>query len=395
MKIVQFGAGNIGRSFLGQLFSRAGWETVFVDVNSDLIKLLNERRYYNVVIKREERKDEVRRVGPVRAVSGGKAASFELIDADLAAISVGITALQAVLPDIAFGLTLRREYRGDHPLNIIIAENGRSTKRIFANTLSMLLEKTYPIERLVGLVETSIGKMVPLLRTEDLRVDPLRLFAEEYEDLILDGKGFLGRIPPIIGLHPVDDIKAYVDRKLFIHNLGHAAAAYLSYRINPEKTLLAQALELPEVEEGTRKAMEQAASALLLEYPNAYVQKDLEDHIDDLLHRFKNSALGDTVHRVGRDLPRKLGREDRIVGALLLCARKGCPMDAITQVYGAALDFAAPDESGLLYRDDEHFRAHILPRGLDAILTEVSGLRSDDSTDMVVIAAIKAIFHQT
>jgi len=51
MKLVQFGAGNIGRSFIGQLFSRAGYEVVFADVVPEVIRLLNERRRYRVEIK--------------------------------------------------------------------------------------------------------------------------------------------------------------------------------------------------------------------------------------------------------------------------------------------------------------------------------------------------------
>ena len=34
-KILIFGAGKIGRSFIGQLFSRAGYELVFIDANKD------------------------------------------------------------------------------------------------------------------------------------------------------------------------------------------------------------------------------------------------------------------------------------------------------------------------------------------------------------------------
>ena len=43
-KAVQFGAGNIGRGFTGQLFSESGFEVVFVDVVQSLVDLLNERK---------------------------------------------------------------------------------------------------------------------------------------------------------------------------------------------------------------------------------------------------------------------------------------------------------------------------------------------------------------
>jgi len=45
-KMIQFGAGNIGRSFIGQLFSRSGYEVVFVDINKELIKEVNKKRVF-------------------------------------------------------------------------------------------------------------------------------------------------------------------------------------------------------------------------------------------------------------------------------------------------------------------------------------------------------------
>ena len=39
---------------------------------------------------------------------------------------------------------------------------------------------------------------------------------------------------------------------------------------------------------------------------------DLEDHIDDLIYRFRNKALQDTIFRVGQDLTRKLSYDDRL-----------------------------------------------------------------------------------
>ncbi len=392
MKLVQFGAGNIGRSFLGQLFSRASWEVVFVDVNPRLIQLLNEKKQYVVVVKRENAPDERRLVGPVRAVDGrdADAVAAELADADLAATSVGKAVFAKILPVIARGLALRRERRGDRPLDIVIAENARGADQFFRQVLGAELGPAYPLDRLVGLVETSIGKMVPIMRAADLEVDPLQVFAEEYEQLILDKRGLRGPLPSVAGLYPVENIQAYVDRKLFVHNLGHAAAAYFGYRADPAVELLADAMLLPGVAAGARAAMNQTADALAAEYADAYSRADLAAHIDDLLARFRNRALGDTVHRVGRDLYRKLNRDDRLIGALLLCVRRGLPGNAVAAACRAALDFAATDEQGALFPEDARFRAEALPRGLATVLREVSGLDAADPVDAAALAAISA-----
>jgi len=420
MKLVQFGAGNIGRSFIGQIFSRALWEVVFIDVDETLVKLLNEKQYYTVVIKREGRADEKRRIGPVRAVNGMDIAAVaaELAGADIAGTSVGKNALPKILPVIAQGLEARLRLKNDVPLDIIIAENDREAPDLFRSVLSLKLGPEYPLEKLVGLVETSIGKMVPIMKAADLAADPLQLFAEEYETLIVDQKAFKNPLPDIPELQPVDPIAAYVDRKLFIHNLGHAAAGYLGYEAlcknkNTAKLIgftIPEALALPEVENNVYRVMNQAADALALEYPQSkypgsYSREDLAAHIDNLLFRFKNSALGDTVHRIGRDIRRKLAREDRITGAMLLCAKHQLPFDTIAKVYQAALNFAAPAEDGQLFPADEEFRKiygldtpenknrqRIDDSKLKRILGEVSGLDSSRSEDAIVI---KEVFSKT
>ena len=406
MKLLQFGAGNIGRSFIGQIFSRAAWDVVFIDVKQELIQMLNDRRYYTVVIKREGQADEVRRIGPVRAVDGRdiEAIAGEITGANLAAVSVGKNALPSVLPILARGLSLR-----SFPLDIIIAENDREAPALFRSVLFNELGPAYPLDTLVGLVETSIGKMVPIMKEADLAVDSLQLFAEEYETLIVDKIAFKNPLPAIPELFPVDPIAAYVDRKLFIHNLGHATAAYLGYtealtQKNSQSLntfTIPEALALPKVEKKVRRVMSQAADALVkeypqLKYPGVYNREDLQSHIEDLLYRFKNSALGDTVHRVGRDLKRKLSREDRIIGAMILCAKHGLPFGEIAQVYRCALEFAAPAENGKIFPADTEFhkkyqtdksdRIMLERTSAEKIFMEVSGL--DNIKDSLVIKEI-------
>ena len=383
---VQFGAGNIGRSFIGRLFSAAGYETVFVDVDEGLIALLNERRSYRVVVKANGRPDEVLEVGPVRAVDGRDAAALarELLSADFAATSVGLGALPAVISSMAPALVARRE-AGRAPLDIIIAENIRNGATFFRERLASKLGSYVEPSELAGFVETSIGKMVPIMPREALEADPLQLFAEPYDSLIVDGRGFSSKPPALPGLRLVDDIGAYVDRKLFVHNLGHATAAYLGYRAQPALKFLWQALELPGVEAKVREAMGEAADALHAAYPAALDRAELSTHIDELVARFGNRALGDTIHRVGRDLARKLAREDRLVGACLLAARRDLPFATIAEAVRAAFVFKAPEEGGSLSSQDAAFHARYGEGELERVLREVSALDPGQPFDRRVI----------
>ena len=62
--------------------------------------------------------------------------------------------------------------------------------------------------------------------------------------------------------------------------------------------------------------MWESGRALIAKYPHVFGEADQEKSIEDLLRRFFNRALGDTVFRVGRDLRRKLGPNDRFIAAM-------------------------------------------------------------------------------
>ncbi|OGD37756.1 hypothetical protein A2V94_06890 [Candidatus Atribacteria bacterium RBG_16_35_8] len=385
-KLLQFGAGNIGRSFIGQLFSRSGYEVVFIDINKELVKELNKKRAYKLVIKRNEFPDEIILIDNVRAIDGydKEAVIREIVDTDILATAVGKYTLPQIVSVIAQGLQLREEKRGKNPLDIIIAENFRNVADYLRKELKSLLPLEYPFEGLVGLIESSIGKMVPLMKEEDKKKDLLWVFAEPYNTLIVDKKGFKNPIPQIRDLWAVENIKAYVDRKLFIHNLGHSSAAYLGYQYNSKMTFIYEALEVPEIYKIVREGMKQSAVALNEAYPKDLALPDLQNHIDDLLFRFQNKSLEDTIFRVGRDLYRKLDKNERLIGPMLLAQRQGTPYNKIKVTFYAALDFKAKDQKGEMYPLDKIFFQREYPRGLKHILKSVCHLFSHQDEEVKV-----------
>ncbi|TVQ37934.1 MAG: mannitol-1-phosphate 5-dehydrogenase [Spirochaetaceae bacterium] len=389
MNLLQFGAGNIGRSFIGQLFSRAGWTVTFVDVDQHIVAAINRRRAYPVVVKHPDGREETIEVKGVDAIDGRdrEAVVAAVHNADLVATAVGTQALPSVVELIAEGLKRRQ-----NSVSIIIAENIRNGAAVVRDELRKHLPPDSAVLSRTGLVESSIGKMVPLMTEADRQSDPLRVFAEPYNTLILDRLGFRGPVPAVAGIKAVDNITAYVDRKLFVHNMGHAACAYLGYREDPQLTYIWQAVELDAVHQTARAAMQQSAAALVRAYPNDLDAAVLTEHIDDLLTRFSNRSLGDTIYRVGRDLPRKLHKGDRLIGAMLLAQRMECPYDQIIEAARAALAFRAVDESGQLYPNDRLFLENDLPRGTRHVLGSVSELDPDDAIEHQVFSRLLASF---
>jgi mannitol-1-phosphate 5-dehydrogenase len=276
------------------------------------------------------------------------------------------------------------------PLDIIIAENMLSAADFVREQLIKNLPSSFHVDSMVGLIETSIGKMVPIMPLAELERDPLVVFAEPYNTLILDGKGFKLPIPEIKGLAPKSNIKAWVDRKAFIHNLGHATAAYYGYSEYPEAVYMYEVLDDKDVLQFTRKVMLQSAEILRAAYPGEFTAADLEEHIDDLIYRFRNKALQDTIFRVGQDLTRKLSYDDRFMGAIHLAMKYQKPYDLILQAMSYGLSFRARDETGNCFPSDINFH-NSLSRDFESTMTGLPGF--NPVSDLPVIIKLKELYN--
>ncbi len=353
-KLVQWGAGNIGRSFIGQIFGRNGCRVIFVDVNDELIRALSESGSYNVVSVSSRGREAIT-VSGVEALHAGDTERLNeaILEADYLSFSVGKNILPKAAPQAAAAIARRYALRPEAPLDIIIAENVHDGADLMRSLLSEHLPPSFPVESYLGFVETSLGKMVPIQSGQDI----LTVYAEPFNTLILDRNGFRGELPDFPEIKAVAPISAYVAEKLYIHNLGHAASAYLGYRRNPEIRYIWEVMEDPEVRREAKRAMEQAGELLRALYPGVFTAGEVSSHIDDLLDRFANRALGDTVFRVGRDLQRKLHKEDRLMGAILHAEELDLPWDAIGRAWCAGLEFRCTDEKGEPFPADRGFLA--------------------------------------
>lgn len=373
MKLAQIGAGNIGRSFIGQLFSRAGYEVVFIDIDDALVDALNERRSYTVEIK--DANPETLVIENVRAVNGRDIprAAGEVATADVVATAVGPDALPQVCPMLAMALVRRAELGGG-ALDIVICENMRHAATFMRDGLAPHLPPDFLLDDAVGLVETSIGKMVPIMTPEQRRADPLLVFAEAYNTLIVDGTAFKCGVPPVPGIEPKRNMAAWVDQKLFVHNLGHALLAYLGYLLIPGVRFVWEAVDDPAVGQATREGMWESGRALMAEYPDELDEATETQQIEGLLRRFANRALGDTIFRVGRDLRRKLAPDDRLIGALRLDAKHGVAAPMTTLGAAAAMLFRATADEGRMFPRDAEFVEAIYSQGPEHVLRTVCEL---------------------
>ncbi|NLE44583.1 MAG: mannitol-1-phosphate 5-dehydrogenase [Chloroflexi bacterium] len=376
---VIFGAGSVGRGFLGQLFCESGHEVVFVDVDEPLVQALGEKGAYTLRLAGVESTQDIT-VGPVRAIDGRdlEAVATVVAGAQLAATAVGARALPIIARPIAMGLEQRWRSGNERPLNVIICENLHDAPELLSGYVREALPEQWRsrLDALVGFVPAVIARMAPVPTPEQRAADITLIVAEPYKVLPVDRDAFVGRIPQVVGMAPVTPFSAYVERKLYIHNASHAMLGYLGYRRGWEYGY--EALVDPEVRRRLESAVDESARALVAEH--GLDLDELREHVRDLLNRFGNRALADPIDRLARDPLRKLAPQDRLVGAARLAEKHGIAPDGLAWGIAAALAYDNPA--------DEHaveLQRRISDRGVISTLADVCGISEDESLAEAVL----------
>ncbi len=341
-KFIMYGAGNIGRGFIGQTFSDAGYKVGFIDINKEVIGRLNQDKCYpvNVVTTNENVEKIVKNVYGIDGTDV-ELVSNEISSCDLMATAIGVNVLKFIAKPIALGIKKRAEGT-KKPLNIIICENLIGADEY----LKGLILKEIPeledfVNSSVGFIEASIGRMVPVMTEEKKEGNPLRVYVEPYNILPVDKNAFKGEtVSDVANLYPYAPFNLFIQRKLFMHNMSHAVLSYLGYLKGYE--YIYEAVEDDELKFIALKVLSRLAVAVAKE--NGASVDFLLDHADNLLFRFTNRALGDTIKRVGKDTKRKLSANDRLIGALNLAEKHGVEASYIAIGIAAGLLFNPSDD---------------------------------------------------
>ena len=156
-------------------------------------------------------------------------------------------------------------------------------------------------------------------------------------DLDPDWAGFQSGIPVF---DPKPDLVPFAEAKLYGHNAGHALAAYLArllgftwmHQLRERADLLTVVVEAMAKESGAPLARRYAGVDPL------FAPEGFRAHASDLVGRMVNPFVRDTVARVGRDPARKLGWNDRLIGAMRLALEAGIEPRRYAWGAAAALD---------------------------------------------------------
>lgn len=362
---VHFGAGNIGRGFIGLCLAKSDYKVIFVDVNKEIISQLNSRNGYMVDFVGENPSSEV-----VSGVSGIDIADTEKLaghiqHADLITTAIGPNILPAIAPVIAKCLEIRVKTNAT-ALNIIACENmvGGSThlrKLVFEN---LSAEIRPLVEESVGFPDATVDRIVPVQHNDD----PLHVKTEPYSEWDVNKSQFKGGVPEITGLTWVDNLTPYIERKLYTINTSHTAIAWIGAFYGYK--LIREALADERVTSLARQVLEETAVFLIAKHH--FEPAKHKQYLETTLDRFSNPFIDDEVSRVGRSPIRKISAGERLMEPMLGAYAQGKnPLGLATAVAAACYYTDERDSESL------ELQKQISHNGLKQTLSLYTGLQSE------------------
>ncbi|QYH35371.1 mannitol-1-phosphate 5-dehydrogenase [Salinibacterium sp. M195] len=375
MKAVHFGAGNIGRGFVGLILHKAGYEIVFADVAAELIDSLAAADSYQVhEVGAEPRTETVNNFRALNSASNEADVIAEIATADMVTTAVGPNILKFVAPLIAKAIKDRADDLP--PLQVLACENALYATNNLRTEVAVAVDAETLAAKAI-FANTAVDRIVP---AQDSAAG-LDVTVEDFFEWAIESAPFGENIPEIADVHFVADLEPYIERKLFTVNTGHATLAY--HGRNHGASTLAEAMGITVVANEVDAVLAETSAMLIAKH--GFDAADHAAYVATCVRRFSNPHLPDTPERVGRSPLRKLSRNERFISPASELAAAGTTPTALLRAVGAALQFDVPE-------DPESVRMLELRSSLTAaeFVTQVMGIGEGDALFAAAVETVEA-----
>ena len=336
MQAVHFGAGNIGKGFIGDLLHDSGFYITFVEVNDAVVQSINRTNSYDIYVI--DKNYEKRTINNVSALSSGEEEITEaILDADMVTTSVWADNLAKVAPVIAKGLQKRIDNKKEK-LNILACENALyATDILKKEILKNLKADESELNNYACFPNVSVDRLALNIIKDG---EPAVEIDSSFELVIEKNKLVNPDTEPIKGAIYAENLTMYLERKLYIVNCGHAAAAYLGFLKGYK--IVQDALKDKEILEEVLGAMNESAAVLHKRF--GFSHEDLQKFIQKNIKRFTSEAVKDDILRVGRSPIRKLDPTDRLVAPALGCIEYNYETKYLSKIIAAVFHYENPND---------------------------------------------------
>lgn len=379
MLALHFGAGNIGRGFIGQLLHEAGYDICFADVNQIVIDDINNMgKYYIEIVGDEPKRIEITNIEAVNSNDEAKVVE-KIVNADIITTALGANILKYIAPVIAKGL-LKRVQLNLKPINIIACENmiNGSAKLRDLVYEQFNEENLNKVKGYAGFPNAAVDRIVPLQHNDE----KLLVKTEAFFEWDVESSAVAGEKPQINGVTYVDNLQAYIERKLFAVNATHASIAYLGH-VHGYKTIY-EATKDENIMQTVRGVTQETGRLLNQKYGF-----DLEKHqkyIDMIMARFSSPYISDDIVRVARSPIRKISPVERLTAPAKQLTDRNLPVENLVKVIAAAMHFANEHDSEAV-----QLQAYIKANSVKEAVIKYCGLNENDVLTEKILQAYEEI----
>ncbi|KRL02469.1 mannitol-1-phosphate 5-dehydrogenase [Liquorilactobacillus capillatus] len=380
MKDVHFGAGNIGRGFIGETLAANGFEITFVDVNEQIINALNDKKTYTIELADESHKHiQVSNVCGINNGQDPKAVVAAIQEADLVTTAIGPKILKFIAPLIADGIKARQEAGKADKLDVIACENMIGGSQSLKKDVYSHLDKegqTFA-DKNIGFPNAAVDRIVPLQKHED----PLFVSVEPFKEWVVDEHQMANPSLKLTSVEYAPDLEPYIERKLFSVNTGHATVAYTGKYHGYED--IGSAIKDPAVLGQLKKVLKETGDLLINKW--GFERAKHEAYQQKIIGRFQNPYLSDDIARVGRTPIRKLGFDERFIRPIRESKERGLSYAALLETVGMIYAFDEPKDE-----ESQKLQELLKEKPLVDVVKETTGLQDEELIQEVVASAEKA-----
>ncbi|GEP19250.1 mtlD protein [Pediococcus argentinicus] len=374
MNDVHFGAGNIGRGFIGETLADNGFTITFVDVNETVIDEINKRGTYEVELAAEGHKKIT--VKGVNGINNGKEPE-KVVDAiaktDLVTTAIGPKILPFIAPLIADGIKARQKANNTTKLDVIACENMIGGSQFLKGEVYKTLsddDKKFADEY-IGFPNAAVDRIVPIQKHDD----PLFVSVEPFKEWVVDESQMKNPSIKLDGVEYAESLDPFIERKLFSVNTGHATVAYTG-KFNGYETI-GDAIKDEKVLNQLKGALAETGDLLIHKWNfdpathKAYQEK--------IIGRFQNPYISDDIARVGRTPIRKLGFDERFIRPIRELKERGLDYSVLLDTVGMMLRFNEPADD-----ESQKLQALLKEKSVEEVVKEVTNLKDQDLIDEIV-----------
>lgn len=378
---VHFGAGNIGRGFIGETLADNNFEIKFVDLNETIIDELNKRNGYDIQIAAPNGKEiHVKNVSGINNKKNPQKVIEAIQNADLVTTAIGPNILKFIAPLIADGLKARMDAGNDKKMDVIACENmiGGSSK-LKEYVYDNLDEETAEfVSNYIGFPNAAVDRIVPQQKHDD----PLFVSVEPFKEWVVDESQMKNPDIKLKGVEYAADLEPYIERKLFSVNTGHATVAYNGNYVG-YKTI-DEAVQDESIVEKLKNTLHETGNLLIDKWN--FDKKELTDYQNKIVNRFKNPYISDSISRVGRTPIRKLGYNERFIRPIRECNERGLDYKTMMSTVGKIYTFDVPTD-----KESVELQQMLKNDNLEDVVKKTTGLKDTKLLNEVIESAKKAI----